>query len=62
MRKQFDRNLASVMMTLMTSFSELAKAWRELDPDDHDSEELADRIRGTLMGMHSLREPVATLS
>ncbi|PZP67766.1 MAG: hypothetical protein DI604_20435 [Delftia acidovorans] len=41
------------MMTLMTAYSELAIAWRERNPDNHASEEVADRIRHALKGMHS---------
>lgn len=42
MNKIHDRDLAAVMMTLMTSYSELAIAWREINPSNNASEEVAE--------------------
>lgn len=48
-----DNNIMTIMMTIITAYDAVAERWRETNPEDQASEELAEHIRRKLKGLHS---------
>lgn len=53
MASEKDKSVALVMMTVITAFGAVAERWRDTNPDEQASEELAEHIRRALKGIHS---------